>query len=79
MKQVNNFDECLEYVNRLGIVSPSKPIGWRQSDMVAIVGKLEHLIGKYPFKVRYHRARSIKHLVFSTTGGTGIVFDYPKY
>ena len=40
-KQVNSFNECLEYVNRLGIINPTKPIGWRQNDLVAIVHSLE--------------------------------------
>ena len=79
MKQVNSFQECLEYVNRLGIVNPSKPIGWRQQDLCAIVEKLEWLMGKrYPFKVRFCRKHSNARLTFSTVGGTCIVFDYPS-
>ena len=78
MKQVNDFQECLEYVNRLGIVSRFKPIGWRQADLCAIVDKLTWLMGcRYPFKIRYHRKHSITRATFSTVGGTCIVFDYP--
>ena len=65
MKQINNFDECLEYVNRLGIVSPSRPIGWQQNDLVAIISELEtasvnqkQTSYPYPLKVQFHRGAS---------------------
>ena len=41
MRTIQNFDEALQYVNRLGIVSPFKPISWRQSDFCKIILKLE--------------------------------------
>ena len=41
MRTIKNFDEALKYVNRLGIVSPYKPIGWRQQDLCKIVEILE--------------------------------------
>lgn len=60
MKEVKDFQECLEYVNRLGIVNPSKPIGWRQQDLCAIVSTLEVMADKsssvlHPFTCRHNR------------------------
>ena len=79
MKQIKDFDECLEYVNRLGIVNKTKPIGWRQQELCAIVSHLQWLIGGYPFSITFHRIRSNKtgRLVFSTPA-FHVVFDYPK-
>lgn len=75
MKQVNNFQECLEYVNRLGVVNPYKPIGWRQSDLCKIVEKLETAAVNqkqtnypYPLTVVYHRAQSQHHMIFKVNG-----------
>ena len=36
MKTVNNWEELLEYVNRLGIIHKDKPIGWRQQEFIKI-------------------------------------------
>jgi hypothetical protein len=59
MKTVNDFQECLEYVNRLGIVSRSKPIHWRQANLCQVVEGIEELAGgrgAYPFKATFCRA-----------------------
>jgi len=47
MRTIKNFDEALKYVNRLGIVSPYKPIGWRQQDLCKIVEILEEESDKF--------------------------------
>ena len=81
VKTVRDFEDCLEYVNRLGIVNKTKPIGWRQSDLCAIVTGLERIAGFhcnaiYPFTVTYKRGDSFQSLVFVINGGH-YRFTYP--
>jgi hypothetical protein len=57
MKEVRNFTECLEYVNRLGIVHPLKPFGWRQQDLCAIVATLEVMADMSSSVARVFRCR----------------------
>lgn len=59
MKTIRNFDEGLDYVNRLGFnVKPGFP-GWiiaAQKRLCDVEFKLWETAGKrYPFKVRYSR------------------------
>ena len=75
MKRINNFQECLEYVNRLGLVNRSKPMGWRQANLVEIVARLE-AAGPYPLLVKFHRSISGRKATF--TVNTSLVrFNYP--
>jgi len=54
-KQVINYQDLIEYLNRLGIVHKDKPIGWRQQDLCAIADRLLACAkGRvFPFYVRY--------------------------
>ena len=82
MKKVSDYDELLHYVNRLGIVNKTKPIGWRQGDLCAIANALEriaqfHSNKPYPFLVKYHRKESLMSVVFTVNGGY-YRFSYPQ-
>ena len=72
MPTINNFNEALVYVNRLGIIYNTKPIGWRQKELCMIVELLEGLATfqdkTYPFTVKYHRSKSTRY------GGDGLYF-----
>lgn len=84
MPTINNFNEAMEYVNRLGIIYNTKPIGWRQKELCAIVEILEELatqrdklnlsvvLKTYPFTIKYHRTQSTK------LGSTGLHFTINK-
>ena len=70
MKILNNFQEALDYVNRLGFAGSKGP-GWipvAQGRMCDVINELESaVVGKpkdeikwpgespYPFRVRFHR------------------------
>ena len=67
MKTINNWEELLEYLNRLGVVNRHKPIGWRQEELMTILVKIESHVNtmpKYPFKIKYLRAMSRTSLNF---------------
>ena len=56
MKTLNNWEETLHYVNRLGLAHRTMPIGWKQQVLMDNVNIIEALsIEKYPIKVRYSR------------------------
>ena len=81
MRTIKNFDEALKYVNRLGIVSPYKPIGWRQQDLCKIVQMLNiaPFYSNTKIKVHFHRKLSrARHKLLFTVNGKQIQFEYPK-
>lgn len=57
MVTINNYDELLTYLNGLGIVHPSKLIGWRQQDLCFYADTLKDLAKEYPFTLHYFRSR----------------------
>lgn len=61
MVKVQTYQELLTYLNGLGIVHPSKPIGWRQQDLCSFADDLQVLAGEYPFSIHYHRAKTQKN------------------
>lgn len=66
MKTLNNWQETLEYVNRIGVANPTMPIGWRQQVLMDNVNLIEGLsINKYPIAVKYSRVNdefTVNHL-----------------
>ena len=54
MKVLYNWEETLEYVNRLGLVNRSMPIGWKQQVLMDNVVRIE-TISAYPLIVQYNR------------------------
>ena len=58
MKTLNNWQETLEYVNRLGLVSSSTPIGRKQQVLMANVKAIETM-STYPLQVRYSRKNDV--------------------
>ena len=67
MKTIHGFDDCLNYVNRLGLVKISKSAGWIpiwQEKACALCDKLLHMSGQItwyhvsfiPFGVECERA-----------------------
>jgi hypothetical protein len=59
-KRLHNWEETLEYVNRLGLANPSMPIGWKQKVLMDNVNVIEALHDPkqpavYPIDVRYSR------------------------
>jgi hypothetical protein len=74
MVKVQTYQELLTYLNGLGIVHPSKPIGWRQKDLCSFADDLQVLAGEYPFSIHYHRAKTQKNarygLRFTVNGRT---------
>ncbi len=79
-KMVINYQDLLEYLNRLGVVNPSKPTGWRQQDLCAMADRLIACAkGRvFPFYIRFWReySKGTSALYFSIDGVTyGIPSD----
>lgn len=59
MKLINNFDDALQYVNRLGFANTNKRYpSWivqAQMNLCRVTDLLVKESGGYPYKVRYHR------------------------
>jgi len=56
MKTLNDWQETLHYVNRLGLAHPTMPIGWKQQVLMDNVNIIEGLsVEKYPIRVHYSR------------------------
>lgn len=63
MKKLNNWEETLNYVNRLGVANRTMPIGWRQQVLMDNVNLIESLsVNKYPIHVRYSRIDDTFHV-----------------
>lgn len=57
--KLNNWEETLHYVNRLGLVNRTMPIGWKQQVLMDNVNRIEALHNPaqpmYPLEVKYSR------------------------
>jgi hypothetical protein len=76
MITINDYDGLLEYLNRVGVVSKNKPIGWRQQDLCSIADKILFLRrGGYPFNISYRRG-IYDRLCFKINGVVHLI-QYP--
>jgi hypothetical protein len=73
MAKLNNWEETLAYVNRLGVANPTMPIGWRQQVLMANVNLIEGLHDPeqqiYPLDVKYSRSNdtfTVRNLTVKT-------------
>lgn len=73
MKQLNNWEETLEYVNRRGIVNPTMPIGWKQQVLMDNVTAIEKE-SSYPLNIIYKRITDTFLIIESKTGNKYIIF-----
>ena len=63
MKQINDFQDALNYVNRLGFAG-SGNIAYRQQSLCTVVDALVKTAGGYPFKASLTRYKSPAGYVF---------------
>ena len=60
MKSVYNYQDLIQYLNRLGVVS-RRPIGWKQQDLCAMADRLLACAESrtLPFTVHFFRKWSV--------------------
>jgi hypothetical protein len=76
MTTINDYDELLTYLNRIGVVNKDKPIGWRQHDLCSIADKILFLRKReYPFNISYRRG-IFDRLCFKINGVVHLI-QYP--